>query len=151
MAEKKTRPIVDGRPVPVTVLADVLMDEAHKVARLRKLDLADKAAAKQITDEVLAGKIGGSLGKAFAAWLKGDATIEQKAAWPRTFRTYMVKYHRIGGVPNVAEKRAKLSADPKSADRLQAAVEKGAKKAAAPATKAKKATPKRTAAKKARS
>jgi hypothetical protein len=79
------------------------------VARRRKLDLTDKDAAQRITDEVLAGKVGGELGKGFARWLRGEASSQQKETWPKTFRSYLVKYWKVGGVPNAAEKRPSSS------------------------------------------
>lgn len=144
--EKKTRPELNGRKVPVTALADVLMDEAIRDAKKQKKDLSDKAVAQDYTDRVVAGEFGGDLGKAFSKWLKGDASTQQKATWPVTFRTYLVKYFKAGAVPNLTEKKAKL-AGLDSAESLQAAVERGAKKAAAKTT-AKKTTAKKPAAKK---
>lgn len=143
--EKKTRPELNGRKVPSTVLADVLMAQVHVEAKRRKVDLADKEAAQTLIDEALAGKIGGEYGKAFAKWLKGDASTAQKETWPRTFRTYCVKYWKAGGVPDLAAKKRKLAPEG-SAESLQAAVEKGAKKAAAKT--AKKATGKKTTSRK---
>lgn len=149
-AEKKTRPTLDGRKVPVTSLADVLMHEVIQDAKKRRKDLSDKAVAQTYTDRVLAGEFGGDLGKAFSSWLQGDASTQQKATWPGTFKTYLVKYSKAGEVPNLVEKKAKLAA-PGSAETLQAAVERGAKKAAAKTTSkkpaAKKPAPKKTTAK----
>lgn len=146
-AEKKTRPELNGRRVPVTALADVLMHEVIQDAKKRRKDLADKAVAQDYTDRVVSGEFGGELGKAFATWLQGDASAKQQATWPGTFRIYLVKYSKAGAVPNLVEKKAKLSA-PNSAESLQAAVERGAKKAAAKTPAKKPVAAKKSAARK---
>lgn len=143
--EKKTRPELKGRKVPSTVLADVLMGEVHREAKARKIDLADKEKGQALVDEALAGKIGHEYGKAFSTWLKADASAAQKKTWPNTFRVYCIKYWKAGGVPDLPAKKRKLAPEG-SAESLQAAVEKGAKKAAA--RTAKKTTAKQTASKK---
>lgn len=134
--------------MPVTALADVPMHEVIEDAKKRRKDLADKAVAQDYTDRVLSGEFGGDLGKAFAKWLKSDASTQQKATSPGTFRTYLVKYAKAGAVPNVVEKKAKIAA-PEFAESFEAAVDKGAKKAAAKAPTKKPGAAKKTSAKKA--
>jgi hypothetical protein len=148
--QKKTRPEMHGRKVPSTVLADVLMGEVHREAKARKIDLADKEKGQALIDDALAGKIGGEYGKAFAQWLGSNASTKQKETWPRTFRTYCVKYWKLGGVPDLDAKKLRLAPEGSAAS-LQAAVQKGVKKAAAktPKTTAMKTASRKTPAKKA--